>query len=222
LPVTEFIPDAVEAAVTERLEERTVPVRRFEDLVEAVPARQSVWAELAPEAPPEAPEVLSVREEVTVVASVAETIVVMPAQEPLAEMVVAHSHAEAEQEVPSAATRLGGLRTLMTSLGIKNLHKEMELRKSYPEQETIVERPFERPVFAQLVTSVPSPSGRVNTPAREVIALPEILPPRAALEHVEREADLKRPAKSPRVSRWEAADDVETLPSKRGQYRKRL
>jgi len=27
--------------------------------------------------------------------------------------------------------------------------------------------------------------------------------------------------KSPRVSRWDTVDDVEILPSKRGQYRKR-
>jgi hypothetical protein len=220
VPVTEVKPDLVEAAVTEQPEEQAGPVSSFDDIAEAVPARMSVWAELMAETPPEAPEVVSVREDVAVTASDAETIVVMPAPEPLAETVVAHSHTEAEQEVPSAATRLGGLRTLMTSLGIKNLHKEMELRKLYPEQETVVERSFERSVFAQPIMSAPSPSGRVNTPAREVIALPEILPPRAALEHVEREADLKRPV--PRVSRWETADDVETLPSKRGQYRKRV
>jgi hypothetical protein len=124
------------------------------------------------------------------------------------------------EEMPySAASRLGGLRTLMSSLGIRNPHKDVDARNEYSELEPRLERQPERAVFAQPEThaQVVYSGGRTA----EVIAAPEIIPPRAAMEQVEREKEVSRPVKSPRVSRWDTPDDVQTLPSLRGQYRKR-
>jgi hypothetical protein len=119
----------------------------------------------------------------------------------------------------SAASRLGGLRNLMTSLGIKNLHKEVEHRRadSDPDYAT------ERSVFAQPDTPLELDKGRVKTPPHEVKAAPEIIPPRVAGETAEheREKEMARPAKTTRISQWDTVDEVETLPSRRGQYRKR-
>jgi len=121
----------------------------------------------------------------------------------------------------SAASRLGGLRTLMTSLGIRNLQKESELSKAFSEPESRSERQPERAVFAQPQSHDHVAHSRERAATAEVTASPEIIPPRAAIEHVEREKEVSRPVKSPRVSRWDSVDDVETLPSLRGQYRKR-
>jgi len=121
----------------------------------------------------------------------------------------------------STASRLGGLRTLMTSLGIRNLQKEAELRKAYSETEFRSERQGERAVFAQPATPPQIASSGQRAVTAEVTAPPEIIPPRAPSQQGEREKEHSHPVKSPRVSRWDSADDVETLPSWRGQYRKR-
>jgi hypothetical protein len=121
----------------------------------------------------------------------------------------------------SAASRLGGLRTLMTSLGIRNLQKEAEPRRSYAETEFRSERQTERAIFAQPQSHSQVAHSSERTATAEVTASPEIIPPRAAMEQVEREKEASRPVKSPRVSHRDSADDLDTLPSWRGQYRKR-
>ncbi|HEY2856847.1 MAG TPA: hypothetical protein VGJ21_00350 [Terracidiphilus sp.] len=139
------------------------------------------------------------------------------------------SASESFDEPPySAASRLGGLRNLMTSLGIKNLHKEAEYRRGTSDLEPASERQGERPVFAQEVDPADSSSGHATLQSAAVVAAPEIIPPRLTSEvTVERDRDREKEretahrVKSPRLSRWDMADDVETLPSKRGQYRKR-
>jgi hypothetical protein len=56
--------------------------------------------------------------------------------------------------------------------------------------------------------------------AASVKAKPEFLPPKQVLaESTEREKEPVRPV--PKRLRWDAPEDVETLPSWRGQYRKR-
>jgi len=185
------------------------------DFAEAAAARKAYWAEIHEPSILEQP----VAEAPAVVVS-EETIVVESIPEPVA-VASASFEPEAEGTASIAASRLSGLRTLMTSLGVKNLHKELELRKTHLELAPVVERPIERPVYAQPEAPAAVSDGTIEVPVREVMARPEIIPPRIAMEHVERESDLRRAVKSPRVSRWDSADDVETLPSKRGQYRKR-
>jgi hypothetical protein len=159
-------------------------------------------------------------------ASTAPFVVPAPVHEihpsPEAEPEAAESAAPVEgEEVPySAASRLGGLRNLLVSLGVKNLHKESEFRNA-PEADVTFERLPERPVFAQPDTPE-TDNGRANTAPALVKAQPEIIPPRLApVESIEREKDSARAVKSPQVSRWDSPEDVDTLPSRRGQYRKR-
>jgi uncharacterized protein involved in exopolysaccharide biosynthesis len=195
------------------------PAQRFEDLAASAAARISEFSETGHTAaiPPKACEAAPV-------AVVAESAVEERQPESETVFVLASREREPAEAASRAATRLGGLRTLMTSLGINHLHKETELRKT-PLLEPIAERsearPVERPVFAQPDTPAEPASQRADVPVREVIAQPEIIPPQAGIETTDREAPANRAVKSPHVSRWDIVDDVETLPSKRGQYRKR-
>jgi hypothetical protein len=216
----QVIPEQVVPAQASATAEETVVLPAADaatiaDFAEAAAARKAFWVEIHEPSIVEQP----VAETPAVVVS-EETVVAEPIPEPVVVASVGFEP-EAERTGSMAASRLSGLRTLMTSLGVKNLHKELELRKTHLELTPVVERPIERPVYAQPETLVAVSEGTIEMPIREVMALPEIIPPRNAMEHVERESELRRPVKSTRVSRWESMDDVETLPSKRGQYRKR-
>ena len=83
------------------------------------------------------------------------------------------------------------------------------------------ERNAERPVYAEPVSysTVRGDAEMLAPDAASVVAKPEFLPPRQVLESPEREREPVRPV--PKRLRWDAPDDVETLPSWRGQYRKR-
>ena len=122
----------------------------------------------------------------------------------------------------SAASRLGGLRTLLVSLGLKALNKEADLHGRSADVEPQYERTAERPVYAEPVTYSPARGSIETLPpdAASVKAKPEFLPPeQVAAETTEREKEPVRPV--PKRLRWDAPEDVETLPSWRGQYRKR-
>jgi succinoglycan biosynthesis transport protein ExoP len=130
--------------------------------------------------------------------------------------------AEDSDELPySAASRLGGLRTLLVSLGLKALNKESEFHGEETDLGERHERNAERPVYAEPVSVSPSRGAEALAPdAASVKATPEFLPPKPALEATtEREKDAVRPV--PKRLRWDDPQDVETLPSWRGQYRKR-
>jgi len=123
----------------------------------------------------------------------------------------------------SAASRLGGLRTLLVSLGLKALNKESEFQGQSPDEEPHYERNAERPVYAEPITLSPS-TGTVEAlppDAASVKAKPEFLPPKPALEASEREREKEPVRPVPKRLRWDDPQDVETLPSWRGQYRKR-
>jgi uncharacterized protein involved in exopolysaccharide biosynthesis/Mrp family chromosome partitioning ATPase len=119
----------------------------------------------------------------------------------------------------SAASRLGGLRTLLVSLGLKALNKDSEFDGEPAEQQ--FERNAERPVYAEPISISPVRGSETLTPdAASVKAKPEFLPPKPVLESgAEREKEQVRPV--PKRLRWDDPQDVETLPSWRGQYRKR-
>jgi uncharacterized protein involved in exopolysaccharide biosynthesis len=123
----------------------------------------------------------------------------------------------------SAASRLGGLRTLLVSLGLKSLDKESDFRDREPEAEVRYEREPERTVYAQPFASVSPVNADAASPSTAaVIAQPEFLPPRPVVEVAEREKEPARPVSPPaRHERWESMEDVQTLPSWRGQYRKK-
>jgi hypothetical protein len=119
----------------------------------------------------------------------------------------------------SAASRLGGLRTLLVSLGLKALNKDSEFDREPEDQQ--FERNAERPVYAEPISISPVRGSETLTPdAASVKAKPEFLPPKPVLESgAEREKEQVRPV--PKRLRWDDPQDVETLPSWRGQYRKR-
>lgn len=126
---------------------------------------------------------------------------------------------EQDGELYSAASRLSGLRNLLVSLGIQNLHQASEQRKAEARNEPRYERPPERPVYAQPVN--PNGNGGLKAASAEVIAPPQIIPPTFNPLAVTREKEPKTPLKPPPINRWDSVDDVDILPSRRGQYRQR-
>lgn len=129
----------------------------------------------------------------------------------------------------SSAARLGGLRNLLVSLGLRSLGKDAELAENEApadvRREWAVDRPAERPVYAEPLAPIAT-SADAKVPAMapvEVVAKPEFLPPKPMIEVTEPEPDKEqaRPAAPPRKNRVDSGEDIETLPSWRGQYRKR-
>ncbi|MFP5235164.1 MAG: hypothetical protein ACLGSD_04625 [Acidobacteriota bacterium] len=132
------------------------------------------------------------------------------------------------REVPYSAARLGGLRNLLVSLGLRSLSKDAELREAETAEPRIArapERPAERPVYAEPLAPLATAAAAEVPMADpvEVVATPEFLPPRPMTEIAEKEPEMEqvRPASPARNNRRDSSDDIETLPSWRGQYRKR-
>jgi len=136
----------------------------------------------------------------------------------------------------SAASRLGGLRNLLVSLG-----KQTESVVPKSDDQPRPDRNPERPVYAQPFTSVAQEiAGNGNTP-NVVTARPEIILPSAQAsqaqsdqaEHAQagherpehkseqHKSEQPRTVPPPRAKRTEPPDDIQTLPSQRGQYRRR-
>lgn len=139
-----------------------------------------------------------------------------------AELALRSSASAPEGDVPaipySAASRLGGLRSLLVSLGVRTLDKEGESRDQEAAPEQRGERVAERPVYAEPYVAATASSAEPMDSV-SVSAQPEFLPPRPLVETTQPEKE-SRPAAAPRVARWDS-DEVTTLPSQRGQYRKR-
>lgn len=124
---------------------------------------------------------------------------------------------EHDEALDRAANRLSGLRNLLTSLGIQTLHQGMEQRKIEAQADARVLRTPERAIDAQPVNPIENSS----LPEDSVTARPEIIPPRLQAATAEPERvpkDPRMPVKSPRV--WESPDDLDTLPARKGQYRR--
>lgn len=119
----------------------------------------------------------------------------------------------------SASARLGSLRNLMVGTGLKTLHREAEMRAP----EDLDQARYERDAGAVLhdesyPVDEPSEASEADRPPARLVAQPEFLPPRQMIE-VEREKEPLRTVPTP--VRPDSADDIETLPSWRGQYRKK-
>lgn len=117
-------------------------------------------------------------------------------------------------EYPSS--RLSGLRTLLVSLGRRSLNQEMD---PGAESDSAVEPHFQRsaphPVSNAQEEFVPGN----GAPAR-LTAQPEFLPPRPMVElEAEREKEAVRATPTRRDT--PEGDEIQTLPSWRGQYRKK-
>ena len=124
---------------------------------------------------------------------------------------------DSEHQYPSS--RLSGLRTLLVSLGRRSLDQEKDAgAESQPGIEARFQRMAPRPAYADSDAHEDSlPAGEV--PAR-LAAQPEFLPPRPLVEaEAVREKEAVRPAPTRRDA--PESDEIQTLPSWRGQYRKK-
>jgi uncharacterized protein involved in exopolysaccharide biosynthesis len=129
---------------------------------------------------------------------------------------------EPEENASGLATRLSGLRSLFSVLGVKDQPKAAEPAA----KEAEVARPFEpannrtdytKGMALTPALATPIGSGAVNASPKLVTATPEFLPPRPTVE----EAENSKPSRfKNRRDRADDFDDVQILPSWRGQYRK--
>jgi hypothetical protein len=117
----------------------------------------------------------------------------------------------------AAPPRLSGLRNLLVSLGRKSLNKDGDsAAESDSDLEPRFERATLRPAYAD--TSLPDPDSPEGGDPVRLTARPEILPPKAVAE-VEKEKESVRPT-PPRRDNPDG-EEIQTLPSWRGQYRKK-
>ena len=142
-------------------------------------------------------------------------------------------HSDREEKSYESASRLNGLRSLIFSIGLKNLAKGGELTPlrdespSIPANEsesepghTVAARAFTQIAEPVPVAPPPAEIKAVSSPAREVTALPEFLPPKEFTPM--REGESTRETRSPsRSDRGDAFDELQILPSRRGQYKRR-
>ena len=197
------------------------------EAVAPVVREKAVRVQVVPEPAP-APVVLEKPLPITL----AETFAI-PAAEPIREV---SPHSNREEKPYDSPPRLNALRGLLTSIGLKNLGKTRELEQLHaespfvPARDTEVERvatpkpepepgpKIEPTVIARTFTPFPEPAPvspppvEVKAPApppREVTAVPEILPPKEFVPVRDREAAR------------ETFDEFQTLPSRRGQYKRR-
>lgn len=119
--------------------------------------------------------------------------------------------AQAEEDAHLGATRLSGLRNVLFSLGLNNLNKTRESEGQFvqplPPREAVAQ-PAAQPVEYHR-TFVPYTEPVAGEKSRLVTATPEFLPPQL------------EPKTAARRDRRDAYDEVEILPSWRGQYRRK-
>ena len=116
-----------------------------------------------------------------------------------------------------ASSRLGGLRNLLVSLGRRSLSKDGD---SALESDSDVDPRFGRASMRPAYTETSLPDTDVpgsSAPVR-LTAQPEFLPPKPTVE-VEKERETVRPTPPRRDT--PDGDEIQTLPSWRGQYRKK-
>ena len=119
----------------------------------------------------------------------------------------------------AVASRLSGLRNLLVTLGRRSLHDDGD---SASDSQPDIEPRFERATVRAVNADSPRPAADApdNGVAVRLNAEPEILPPKPMVE-VEKEREAARPAATaPRRDNWDS-EEVQTLPSWRGQYRKK-
>lgn len=163
------------------------------------------------------------------VAHAAEPVAAVDA--PAAKPTTPHESHEDHQESVAlqAASRLDPLRSMMFSLGLKKLNRAKQgdsgkngNAASITDQSdrAVIERTlsqFAGPVPVEAAPAVVVPT---NGPVRSVTTEPEFLPPKEFVPVNESEAAPRSPADS-LFRNEESFDDVHTLPSRRGQYKRR-
>jgi hypothetical protein len=127
----------------------------------------------------------------------------------------------APEEIPySAATRLGSLRNLFSSLNLKNAEYGRESSVRSEEAMAQPEIATKRPAYGYTYTPYLEPVPVPAAPSRQVIAQPEFLPPRSQAESAGKGSSEDVESTKGR-DRGDPYDEVQILPSWRGQYRTR-
>ena len=125
-----------------------------------------------------------------------------------------------EESSPNLASRLTGLRNLLTVLGKKG-QQEFERPPERPAEAVRQLNPvLDSPPVARVIAPAPAmaAAGRVSAPSpRLVTAVPEFLPPKEPVEI--RDSAYESTSRS-RHDRLETYDDLQILPSRRGQYKR--
>jgi hypothetical protein len=144
-----------------------------------------------------------------------------PASSLLASKSETADDADADQCHPAYATsRLAGIRKLLISLGRKSLAQDEDLGVEDQDFEPRFERATVRPAHAKPAGSAAEASaGDGSSPAR-VTVQPEFFRPVGGGE-TEKEKEPLRPTPQPLRDKPDSQDEIETLPSVRGQYRRK-
>jgi hypothetical protein len=124
---------------------------------------------------------------------------------------------ELEDTEPHPPSRLAGLRKLLISLGRRSLNNDAEHITRGSDHDPRFDRATVRPAYAHPVAEgLPDES----TPAL-LNALPEFLPPKPGAEPEKEKGPVRPTQAAPRRDGPEATEEIQTLPSWRGQYRKK-
>jgi hypothetical protein len=115
-------------------------------------------------------------------------------------------------------SRLSGLRNMLVSLGRRSLIQDEEGADEL-DPEPRFERATVRPAYHEPPPSEAEAAASAPAPVR-VTAPPEFLPPKPAAE-AEKEKEPLRPTPPVPRREKETPDEIQTLPSWRGQYRKK-
>jgi hypothetical protein len=113
------------------------------------------------------------------------------------------------------------LRNLLYVLGVNNMHSGDEQAEQHAGAGTNSDLRTERPTFDRSIqqTPVEAAANMRGASPRLVTATPEFLPPKPMVIEFDR-GDARAGDSSSRQDRRAAADGLEILPSKRGQYKK--
>jgi hypothetical protein len=128
-----------------------------------------------------------------------------------------------EEPQENLTSRLSGLRSLLFVLGVKESHSgEEQAERSTLDRPSAERTISERPSFERTISQTPAgptASSAQGASLRLVTAPPEFLPPKPIVIEFE-ELDEPKGESSTRQDRRASFDGIETLPSKRGQYKK--
>ncbi len=130
--------------------------------------------------------------------------------------------AEPEENASGLATRLSGLRSLLSVLGVKNRPPVTEPAVKEAEAVRPIEPAIDRTDYTRSIAmtpalATPAGSGTDNASPKLVTESPEFLPPKPVVE----EAENSQPSRfKNRRDRQDDFDDVQILPAWKGQYRK--
>jgi Mrp family chromosome partitioning ATPase len=136
---------------------------------------------------------------------------------------------EIEKSPYETHSRLNSLRGVLFSLGLKNLSKSRGVAQAGEESSPSLENEPKHTVLARRFTPfaesapvepAPAQAEAPSAPASPVIAEPEFLPPREFVPIKDREPS-RETGSGVRYDLLDEDDDIQILPSRRGQYKKR-